>query len=551
MQSREVGGSVPKNVECLFEIQTFRRWLEANGPEITRIFLTIASSCDWLGSFSLSEREEYLVVRETEAILDDVRRKQGARILALLFGKELADRDAATRLGVYQDWVDKSTFAVPRLCDDYERRFVATLLAGLTQVTADDIWGAGTYRGAGQLLRDASNYLLTLADATRRARPEQPRSVHNLAALLLTDPSPLFPSRVICDYLGENKELASFLTEGTVESFWSLLRVEELLGSTGGSFPGEGRIPTGVEIAFLLTGLFVTLDALVRGEHKQLILDLASAVDGLYGTEGGTQADEWILNCLARAGILAEDVERVSYYPELDVNYARDPMATPSQAKEGFVAFLAGRFGSIFRLAGTVTRFFGVMTEFDAEHNPGLASWKSSGRLPFTEATLHLLPLMAATADVQWKLTFNSEWWLGIRGFEPESPVLQPILGVTSEARALIIDVLFLRTPIAYPVPYLLYFLRSQEEMMKTLAALSQEAARVLNGVDFRGYLESMGYPNMELDSEAFVGLNGLSKALDIHSLRHVVWGHRTSYPFYYPNLLLESKDDSFGPEEM
>ena len=66
---------------------------------------------------------------------------------------------------------------------------------------------------------------------------------------------------------------------------------------------------------------------------------------------------------------------------------------------------------------------------------------------------------------------------------------------------------------------------RSRQDMYAILSRMSREEREVIKDVDFKVYLESMGYPNMGLCPEDYRGWFGLSKAVEMHSFRQFDWG--------------------------
>lgn len=74
-----------------------------------------------------------------------------------------------------------------------------------------------------------------------------------------------------------------------------------------------------------------------------------------------------------------------------------------------------------------------------------------------------------------------------------------------------------MRSPVKIP--------RSRQDMYAMLMEMNKEQKLAIQNVDFRGYLESMGFEQMNLSSEEYKGWFGLLKAVEIHSFRHYDWG--------------------------
>lgn len=68
---------------------------------------------------------------------------------------------------------------------------------------------------------------------------------------------------------------------------------------------------------------------------------------------------------------------------------------------------------------------------------------------------------------------------------------------------------------------------RSRQQMWAMVQNLPEEVRQELKNADFKDYLASMGYPNMNLDSVEYRGILGLFKAVDIHDWRSVRWDQK------------------------
>lgn len=66
---------------------------------------------------------------------------------------------------------------------------------------------------------------------------------------------------------------------------------------------------------------------------------------------------------------------------------------------------------------------------------------------------------------------------------------------------------------------------RSRQDMYAILSRMSREEREAIRDVDFKVYLESMGYSNMGLSPEEYRGWFGLLKTVEIHSFRQFDWG--------------------------
>lgn len=91
------------------------------------------------------------------------------------------------------------------------------------------------------------------------------------------------------------------------------------------------------------------------------------------------------------------------------------------------------------------------------------------------------------------------------------------LLAIAKDIRLRRIQTFDTRSPVHIP--------RSRQDMYAILSRMSQEERTAIKEVDFKVYLESMGYSNMGLPIEEYRGWFGLLKTVEIHSFRQFDWG--------------------------
>lgn len=69
--------------------------------------------------------------------------------------------------------------------------------------------------------------------------------------------------------------------------------------------------------------------------------------------------------------------------------------------------------------------------------------------------------------------------------------------------------------------------IRSRQDMFALVEGMSLNDRKMIKNVDFKGYLASMGYENMDLANDEYRGWLGLLKAVEIHSFEHFDWGEQ------------------------
>lgn len=69
--------------------------------------------------------------------------------------------------------------------------------------------------------------------------------------------------------------------------------------------------------------------------------------------------------------------------------------------------------------------------------------------------------------------------------------------------------------------------IRSRQQMWAMVEQLPEDARKKLMTADFKDYLESMGYPQMNLDSVEYKGIRGLEKLIHMHDWRSIRWGQK------------------------
>lgn len=74
--------------------------------------------------------------------------------------------------------------------------------------------------------------------------------------------------------------------------------------------------------------------------------------------------------------------------------------------------------------------------------------------------------------------------------------------------------------------------IRSRQAMWAIASNLTEATRKELHTSDWKEYLESMGYPTMNLDSIEYKGVLGLFKAIHIHNWRTVRWGQKDNLLF-------------------
>lgn len=91
------------------------------------------------------------------------------------------------------------------------------------------------------------------------------------------------------------------------------------------------------------------------------------------------------------------------------------------------------------------------------------------------------------------------------------------LLAMAKEIRSKRVGGFDSRSPVHIP--------RSRQDMYAILTRMGREEREAIKDVDFKSYLESMGYSNVGLPNEEYRGWFGLMKAAEIHSFRQFDWG--------------------------
>lgn len=269
----------------------------------------------------------------------------------------------------------------------------------------------------------------------------------------------------------------------------------------------------------------------------------------------------WIQYLLAKENIPPESVCEVGpYHPDLHLTYKRPDGIPATQAGELFIGFLEKRFNLIFELADTLLKLFEVATEFDTTNFSELTSWAGIPRVLMNSGSLYHLPIVQALDKnlQEIQLYFRVPFIKMLS--DEEIPLLSPIKGLTDQSKEVILDIFFNRIVLSKKIiislsrePHTLFFLRPRDEMLNLTSELSRSARIAIESVDFYDYLESMGYPNMKLHQLEYRGYFGLLKAVEHHTLSHLLVGGLTAeqeqmarnpypWPFYYPSLVKQQE---------
>jgi hypothetical protein len=268
-----------------------------------------------------------------------------------------------------------------------------------------------------------------------------------------------------------------------------------------------------------LRGLQTTLDLVLdNDETRKINVGVCSALDFLYEFHGKGVAEDWFKFLLEQSAIPPEKVVKTKdYHSGMNISYHRPNPLTLDRFLT-VAEYLAERFGLMFEIARMIFDGFAVVTQFDTTRFGKSIGWVETGRV-FASRHSNLLPIMAAMNGVNYRRDFILDERLGpkgkgITGMEIRSQ----LIGISETVKRILLDVFWGKLLDD------LDFLRTKKEMLSCVGQLSDEEITEIEQVDFKEYLALMGYSDMTLSSDEYIGVKGLSRIIEIHTLLHLNW---------------------------
>ena len=371
-------------------------------------------------------------------------------------------------------------------------------------------------------------YLDTLASSTEEFNPEKEskypsvKEIHNLAVLLL---SLNFPTEQISNYISSKGIDKSIVTEHLIEAWKDLPNSLQKINS---DLPVHFPV---MQAAALLQSLNINIKLLLdKKKDEKINIGFASAVDFLYiKGDSSINPKEWIKYVFETASIDPLLVREIKPYPkELALSF--------DIKKENIVDFLAKRFEKIYERAIIFFQVINESTQFSEKFNE-LFQRKNSNRFAMNSKAIISLPIINATHEdyetvqLYFRDPIVSFWALNepsLSGERHNRPYLLRIDNVTDKARDIIKNTFFERVvfPDSWtPKDKAIYFLRRKPEMLETLTLLTNEGVESLSSINFYEYLSTIGYPELKLKQSEYIGIQGLRKAVEFHSMAHFCFG--------------------------
>lgn len=347
------------------------------------------------------------------------------------------------------------------------------------------------------------------------------KQIHNLIVLYLSSHLPVSFDYLL-EYIHYNGLEPAMITKHLVNVCQNMPNVAKKLDNDEAV-----RFPVLQAAAFLQTMNAEIVVILKDGRREKIKIDSASAVDLLYDNGiSSVSASDWITHIFEVAHIHPETVEKIKPYPQSLMLFF-DPN------KFTIIDYLATRFQKIFQYAVIFLRVINETTQFSPQTENLYKKWKNSTRFAMTSKSVVALPIIHALLEnyAPFELFFRDPVVsrgdmlssAGFSGSKHNRAYLPRIKNVTDEIIALIVDVFFEKEFSEGFGTY--YFLRKKPEMLERLSRLSSQDETKIADSNFLDYLSAMGYPELTLNQSEYLGVHGLKKAVEFHSLSHISFG--------------------------
>lgn len=383
-------------------------------------------------------------------------------------------------------------------------------------------------------------------------------STNEFITISITDPDRLFDISLFNFFVEKQGGSKSWVTKHVIDGYQQYQRIKEILTEIDQG--KERQIPCFGTLAVygLLLGLSCSLCFELDRGTKIVVLSLPFFLDLLYGHNQLLTVEECFAIWLTNNGVQASQIKNISSYPfGVNISYAKSLEQTDEEAETNLVLFLSKRFGQFYDLAVILMRLLAHNTNFNLTKYNDLQHWKSSYKLVIQEDNLEILPIMDAVNEQmkypEEELRFRAPIvpWdsrMGIFGSNPAWPkyFLKKVNNLSPEGKGIIQSVFFDRISLPFEDYFgrqsrrNIYILKSRQEMLDKVGELSDAEMKFLKDVDFLAYLDSIGYPDMNLPTDEYAGEKGLRKSILQHSLIHLRFGLKDdlTWPKYFPAIL-------------
>ena len=459
-----------------------------------------------------------------------------------------------------------SGFIAQKLLAESDEDFVVTFIAGALSTEVDERQ-VNLLSGEEMLDHGIVDYFENLVMALSKQRNDSIEdnesrrnsiiSTNDFITLSITDPDRLFDLSLYDYFVERQGGSKSWVTKHVLDGYQQYKRIKTILTEID---QGEKReIPSfGILEGYgLLLGLSCFLKFDLEQGHTIATLALPFFLDLLYGHQEPIPAKDCFAIWLEKNGIQANQVKSISTYPHgLNVFYSRSLEINDNEVLDNLLNFLSNRFGLIYDVAVVYMQLLVHNTNFNLSKYDFLHSWKKTFRLVVNEERLAILPIMDAInekMEIFEDLDFRSPivpWFSRMSALGPDTAwpkhFLSKVSNVSIEAKETIQDVFFEPISVSiedyygYRYDEKIFILRSQKEMLVKVETLSDHAMNSLKEVDFSAYLISMGYSDTQLPVEEYLGVRGLKRSVEHHSLVHLRLGVKNEFiwPMYIPPIL-------------
>lgn len=355
------------------------------------------------------------------------------------------------------------------------------------------------------------------------------KNVHNLIVLLLSHPDPKpFTNKVLLDYVGSKGVYKAIITESLIKATDSLSEAIEKIDENKAAWFSAS------EASALLQGMKVNLQLITKEQQRIIFhISLVSAVDLLYGQSQIDDPRNWIKKVFEQRTWIKKLFEQQQIEPEnISGIYPYNQLLLDYDGNEPIVDFLARRFQTMFNWARMFLKIINESTQF-SNNVDELKPWKNCGLLAVNQKDIKNLPIInAIQEEFEPTILFFRDPIVGLAnvnalgssvGEKPNRPNLMRINNTSAETNSIIINLFF--KEITFNTPFgnsVFYFLRPKPDMVNILNSFSENESRILNELNFLPYLTSMGYKSLDLSNTEYIGLCGLKKVVEIHSLEHM-----------------------------
>ncbi len=459
---------------------------------------------------------------------------------------------------LFLSFLDGSGFIAEKLLSEVDENFLVNFILGsiTTENEERDVWLPNSserfhhfidkhFYNIANLLMEPTGHDVTVAK-------------NHLIILALTDPNRLLDLHLFEKFAGSKGIEKSFATENFIQCYKELKYFDKITKDQSEKQIRKMR-PTLSNGNGLIFGMRTLLKLeTLNGNFLNVPINFSFFLDFLYDNLTLPSKEECFLSWTRENNIDPLDILSLGEYPEeLNLKYQRPKAEDNSYIAANFISFLIYRFGSFYDIAEQMMRLLRYSTDFDTKKFPPLEELRNRSILVASPEELEILPIVEAISDnYQGKseLRFRkpivslSSRISSSEGREMNQEFcLKKVDGITPEIREFIQGIFFGMVKIKFTGLYArevpVYYLRTKQEMKAKLENIDIANKYIPDTVNFREYLISMGFGNESLLPEEYLGLKGMMKAIEIHSIEHWRLGDKNSYkyPIYYNSLLMNS----------